>query len=249
MSLCGGHPADAITVLVRNACETNAARLAARLTAMAPPLGLPRGPGERPTVILFDSDQDDDLPAMLAEPVAAIIDVSCHAPMDGLKRLPSALLVRVSTALALTCDVAGPVSAALCRRLPQARPVETALRAAMQEAIGNAVMHGNLGMDSGLRSRCDGLAAFAHMMDTRAKDPDLARRAVTIAAKWNAHALVVTVEDCGIGFDHHAHAGHAPAPLTAHSGRGLAQIRAACGRVNLLSKGRRISMRFKLASA
>lgn len=245
MTGSGSHPAGAVSVVLRNVSKAAAAPFIARLTVAPPPLRLPQGAQGRPTVMLFDGDQDDDLPAMLAEPVAAVIDVACHNPLDGLNRLPSGLLVRVSTALALCRDVAGPISAALCQRLPQARPAANDLRAALQEAIGNAVMHGNLAMDSGLRSRRDGLAAFAHMMETRTKDPDLSRRAVTMAAKWNARALVVTVEDCGCGFDHRAHAAHAPA-LTAHSGRGLAQIRAVCGRMNLLSKGRRISMRFPL---
>ncbi|MBC7906652.1 MAG: ATP-binding protein [Rhodospirillaceae bacterium] len=239
----GGSPA--LNVVIRHGCETTAAKLAPRLAAMTLPLGLPRRDGNRPTVILFDSTKDDDLATMLAEPAAAIIDVDSHDPIAGLERLPSGLLVRVATTMALCTDIAGPLAAALCRRLPQARPLETALRAAMQEAIGNAVMHGNLGMDGGLRSRYDGLMAFARVMETRGKDPRFARRSITIAAKWNAHALVVTVEDCGAGFDHHAHAARTMT-ATAHSGRGLAQIRAACGRVNLLSRGRRISMRFRL---
>lgn len=241
----GVQLADAIDVVIRNGSESVTAKLAARLAAITLPLGLPRSGLCRPTVILFDAAMDDDLAGMLAEPTAAIIDVGCHDPIGGLDRLPSALLVRVSTAMALRRDIAGPLTAALCRRLPQARVAEAPLRAAMQEAIGNAVMHGNLGMDGGLRNCRDGLASFAHMMETKAKDPRLTNRSVTIAAKWNAHALVVTVEDCGAGFDHHSHAARQPG-ATAHGGRGLAQIRAACGRVNLLSKGRRISMRFRL---
>lgn len=240
-----------LNVAVRNACAIAAADLAARLARMPPTFGLPRqDPGHHstvilPTVILFDANRDDDLAAMLAEPAAAIIDVGCDDPIGGLARLPSALLVRVSTAMALRRDLAGPLATALCQRLPQARHIATALRTAMQEAIGNAVMHGNLGLPSSLRAKSHGLADFARLMESRATNPLYARRPVTIAAKWNARDLVVTVEDRGDGFDPAGHGGRLPA-ATAISGRGLAEIRFACRRVNILAQGRRISMRFRL---
>jgi hypothetical protein len=237
----GGGP---MHVVVRNACAAHAARIAADLHSAPPPLDRP---GRRSSVILFDAEHDDDLAAMLAEPVTAIIDLGCADPIGGLVRLPSSLLVRVSTAMALRCDIAGPLAAALCARLPQAHGAENTLRAALQEAIANAVIHGNLGMGGGLRGQRDGLETFARLMEARAKDPLLIRRSVTIAAKWNARALVLTVEDCGAGFEPAGRAGRLPA-ATAASGRGLAQIRAACGRVNVLAQGRRISMRFNWQS-
>lgn len=239
-----------LNVAVRNACATAAADLAAALARMPPTFGLPRqDPGHHstvilPTVILFDADRDDDLAAMLAEPAVAIIDVGCDDPIGGLARLPSALLVRVSTAMALRRDLAGPLATALCHRLPQARGIAAAVRTALQEAIGNAVMHGNLGLPSSLRAEPDGLADFARLMESRAANPLYARRPVTIAAKWNARGLVVTVEDRGEGY-RAGHGGRLPA-ATAISGRGLAEIRFACRRVNVLAQGRRISMRFSL---
>lgn len=242
----GSLRAGAVNVAVRNACHVAGASLAAGLAEMPLIMGLrSRAKGDRPTIILFDAARDDDLVSLLAEPAAAIIDMGCDDPIGGLVRLPAELLVRVSTAMALRRDIAGPMAAALCRRLPQAHGIESALRTALQEAIGNAVMHGNLGLDSHIRAKCDGLAIFAEMMENRAKDPVFARRPVTIAAKWNAQDLVVTVEDRGEGYDPAHHAGPLPA-ANAASGRGLAEIRAACRRVNLLAQGRRISMRFRL---
>lgn len=233
-----------MTVITRNICPDLAAQLAAGLAPL--PLGLAlRGQKQSPSVILFDAAQDDDLAPLLSQPVAAIIDVNCHDPLGGLPRLPSSLLVRLSTVMALHRDIAGPLTATLCQRIPQIRSSEAALRTALQEAIGNAVLHGNLGLDGRLRKSLDGLVVFARMMDARSKDPVFSHRPVTIAADWNARALMVTVEDRGAGFA--APRNGTPLPVaTATCGRGLAEIRAACARVNIIGKGRRISMRFNL---
>lgn len=198
-------------------------------------------------VVLFDGETIEDIDDLLCPPANWAIDTGCDQGDKGLHRRPARLLVQVSTSMAVRLDVVGMVVDALVRRLPRLDILGIDIRLALQEAVGNAVMHGNLCLDGRLREHRDGLAAFTEAMRQRLADPRYARRPVTIAADWNSHSLVIRVEDRGRGFTPPA----TSPPLTAAAccGRGIGQIRVLCQRVTFSNRGRRVAMRFQLPPA
>ena len=197
-----------------------------------------------PVLTLFSGTAQNDMLGLLSAPTAWAIDLDCVSPAKGLKRMPARLLLRMSTVAALHHDAVGVMVDALCARLPRLATIRDDIHLALQEAVGNAVMHGNLALDGRLRSTREGLLAFTQAMHRRTEDPRYGNKPVTIAADWNQHHLVIRVEDSGAGFT--------PPPETkevavgARSGRGLCHIRALCGRMSFTASGRRINMRFAL---
>ncbi|CUW40536.1 conserved protein of unknown function（containing HATPase_c_2 domain,104-235) [Magnetospirillum sp. XM-1] len=197
-------------------------------------------------LVLFEGAGAASVEDILCPPASWAIDLDCSSPDEGLRRLPARLLLRASTLAAVNHDLVGVLIAALVQRLPRAEALALDLRLALQEAVGNAVMHGNLCLDGRLRSSREGLSLFTQTMQRRLEDPRFAHRPVTIAADWNHTHLVIRVEDRGRGFQPPAVS--LPVMPKACSGRGIGQIRALCQRVSFTRNGRRISMRFCLPS-
>ncbi|WP_237051518.1 ATP-binding protein [Magnetospirillum sp. ME-1] len=195
-------------------------------------------------VVLFEGGGTADAEDILSPPASWAIDLDCSSPHEGLERLPARLLLRASTLATVSHDLVGVMVAALVQRLPRVEPLAMDLRLTLQEAVSNAVMHGNLCLDGRLRGSREGLSLFTQTMQQRLADPRYARRPVTIAADWNQSHLVIRVEDRGRGFQPPAIS--LPVAPQACSGRGIGQIRALCQRVSFSRHGRRISMRFSL---
>lgn len=203
-----------------------------------------RREAEADSLRLFHGASEDDAGPLLASPAAWAVDLDCEAPASGLSRGSARLLLRISTEAACRLDAVGAVVDALCRRLPRVGAMESDLRLTLQEAVANAILHGNLALDGRLRRTREGLEAFTAAMGQRLADPHYAGRPVTIAADWNAAFLVLTVSDRGRGFVPPAVS--VPVPPEAPCGRGILQIRGLCRRVSFGAGGRRIVMRFDL---
>ncbi|BAE51462.1 hypothetical protein amb2658 [Paramagnetospirillum magneticum AMB-1] len=195
-------------------------------------------------LVLFEGSSADDLDDILCPPAAWAIDLDSSSPDRGLDRLPARLLVRAATTTTVRHDVVSVVVAALRQRLPRAGMIEDDIRLTLQEAVSNAVMHGNLSLDGRLRGSREGLSKFTQTMQNRLADSRFGHRPVTIALDWNQTHLVIRVEDRGRGFQPPAIS--LPVEPKACSGRGIGQIRALCERVLFTDRGRRITMRFRL---
>jgi anti-sigma regulatory factor (Ser/Thr protein kinase) len=200
--------------------------------------------GHDHALVLFSGSGSDGIEDILSPPATWAIDLDCSKPDQGLERLPARLLVRTATTTTMSHDVVGVMLDALKRRLPRIVPIEIDIRLALQEALSNAVMHGNLCLNGRLRSTRDGLLSFTQSMQERLADRRYGRRPVTIAADWNQTHLVMRVEDQGRGFVPPVIS--QPVPPGACSGRGIGQIRTICQRVSFTNQGRRITMRFRL---
>lgn len=198
---------------------------------------------ERPgcfQVRLFDGARENDLAAALAPPVNACLDVDCHHNVSFV--LPTAdFVARLSTSTANRLDVAEGVVNALLGRFAGLAAKAADMRYALQEAVGNAVIHGNLGMDSGLRATMEGLREFALQLDQRMADPEHAYRPITISAKVSGDDVALAVEDRGVGFDPLA---VRPPESAAAGGLGLGIIRKCARKVSFGKGGRRITMVF-----
>lgn len=88
----------------------------------------------------------------------------------------------------------------------------------LAESVGNAVLHGNLGIKSDLREIADGGAAFGEAVALASIDEEKGRRQVEIRAEASMGGVAVSVQDEGDGFDPSGL--QAPKPNARH-GRGL----------------------------
>ena len=112
------------------------------------------------------------------------------------------------------------------------------------EALGNAVIHGNLAIPSHLRTTAKGFEHFRNILRERLADPALACRRVEICvAACGADYLTVSVSDQGQGFDL---AGQVARSVQsgAKCGRGLGLIRRLCSSMLGEDGGRTLVMTF-----
>ncbi|MEX2213306.1 MAG: response regulator [Phycisphaeraceae bacterium] len=121
---------------------------------------------------------------------------------------------------------------------------ETALMrigVALDEALSNAIIHGNLGVDSTLRSAdCE---AYARLIEERRADPAFAQRRVELTATLSSTEAVYVVHDQGEGFDPSAVPDPTdPGNIEKCSGRGLLLIRTFMDEVQHNERGNMITM-------
>lgn len=199
-------------------------------------------------VSMFDGAQVENLSLVLSRPGRVWVDTSCGDAAAFSLVGTDDLTLRLSTRSAICHEVSSVVVQAVIARLPQLIAQEQNMVCALQEAIGNAVMHGNLGLDSSLRATIEGLTQYSAHMAQRQSDPVLAALPITIRVKIRQDGIDLSVEDQGAGFD--------PAlkrSQTAHSfvagGLGIGIIEQSCARMSFSQGGRCVSMAFNKASA
>lgn len=112
------------------------------------------------------------------------------------------------------------------------------------EALGNAVIHGNLGIPSHLRTTAEGFEEFRAILRERLADPILACRRVEICVRpLGKDHLCISVSDQGHGFDLATQLARS-VQSSAKCGRGLGLIRRLCASVLGEDGGRTLSMTF-----
>jgi anti-sigma regulatory factor (Ser/Thr protein kinase) len=129
----------------------------------------------------------------------------------------------VATASAWSCDVVGPLCAALRRRYGDRD--WTAVDICLSEAIGNAVIHGNLGIESRLRETAASLEHYDDAIRRRLREPaHAAKRLEATIVPLSGGRIEISVSDRGNGFDLDRWL-HDAVSQGAKHGRGLALIR------------------------
>lgn len=194
---------------------------------------------------LFDSQTGPCLADLLADDsLHAVVDVLAQSART-LPLPPAKLVMRLATSTALAQDAATPFAQAVLSRMGTSDRLADRVAMALQEAIGNAVLHGNLELETARRGSLEGLAEFAEEMERRTADPFFARRSVTISALWQGMDILIWVDDCGKGFQ-------APPPrglsLSAAGGNGIAMIRSCAQTVAFRRGGRRVRMEFQVGN-
>ena len=118
---------------------------------------------------------------------------------------------------------------------------------ALQEALVNAIEHGNLDLSSALRE--DGGEAYTELGKQRRQEEPYASRTVEVLAKIDRSRITVAVRDEGAGFDPNGLPDPTdPANLQKVHGRGLMLIRTFMDEVSFNEKANEITM-VKRASA
>ena len=192
---------------------------------------------------LYDSQTGPCLAELLADDnLHAVIDILAQNART-LPLPPAKLVMRLATSTALAQDVATPFAEAVLERMGTSGKLADRMAMALQEAIGNAVLHGNLELETASRGSLEGLTEFAAEMERRTADPFFSSRSVTISARWQGSDALIWVDDCGKGFQ-------APPPrglsLSASGGNGIAMIRACAQSVTFRRGGRRVRMEFQI---
>lgn len=118
---------------------------------------------------------------------------------------------------------------------------QTRIGIAITEALANAIIHGNLEIESDMRD--SDLDRYYALIDTRrAKDPYKSRE-VHVIMRFSQSSAAFVIRDMGKGFDRAAVADPtAPENLTSVSGRGLLLMRAYCDTVSWNDSGNEVTM-------
>lgn len=153
------------------------------------------------------------------------------------------IAVAMTSANAYSHDIPAPFVAALARRFPGAACIP-AMELALYEAMANAIIHGNLGIDSSLRGSAEGLRDYRLTLARALSDPGRSARLVTVACRPHGHMLRLTVRDQGNGWDV-ARQLESPAAVAAKSGRGLDLIRQSAAAIQAKDDGRLLIMDFQ----
>jgi sigma-B regulation protein RsbU (phosphoserine phosphatase) len=157
---------------------------------------------------------------------------------------PSVLNWRITTRRALSHDVVPAFISVLRRRLREFSFDEEAVATVLQEALANAAIHGILGIAASARDGPGAADALWRKIEASLKDPSLAGRPLIVAAMPHGTRLLLTVRDCGAGFDPDRIT--EPGPGCPH-GRGLHLMRALASNVHHRFDGRQVCLTFNLA--
>ncbi len=225
------------------------------LAAQCAALGIDiRGPGSLPSApavpVLMGEGNTDSVSQGLALPYSGFLELGA----DGIQGISlrcfetvraGGLTLSLQTSTIYRLEALELMAQAIRGRFGFLSPDTIDLvEISLAEALSNAVIHGNLGIPSHLRTTAQGFAQFQRLMHERLNDPCRGSRRVEInVAARGQDSLCVAVSDQGHGFDlcekltHSAHA-------TAKNGRGLCLIRKAAHSLDGEDGGRTLVMTF-----
>ena len=114
---------------------------------------------------------------------------------------------------------------------------------AMHEALANAVIHGNLGIEGGNATTIDDFREQGLLISRRIGDPAFSQLAVTLMAVADHHGVEISIQDCGNGFSKDLNdddVGVAQISPLAKKGRGMGLMRSSSDGVRYEDNGRRV---------
>jgi len=212
-----------------------------------------------PSVVVAEGNDwpGDSRPLFTAEPTAENISIGLTQPYfgyveHGADPSPSCLMavssgglsMSVSTGTACSVEVVQPFAAAVAKSLGDIDP--SMIELCLAEAVGNAAIHGNLGIDGALRSTREGFEIFSRLMGERLADPKTSgKRIDIIMLPLPENCFRLSVSDRGHGFDFEAVQNIVAGPNAKH-GRGIALIRRIARQVFTEDAGRTLVMDFAI---
>ena len=186
----------------------------------------------------------------LSSPYCGFIEVGAEGIAGiGLRCLNTAraggLTLSLQTTTAYRLETLEYLSDAIRQHVPDmATDSAELMDISLAEAISNAVIHGNLGIPSHLRTTAEGFAQFQRLLHKRMADPVIAARRLEINFLTRGPEFVtISVTDQGAGFDLAKKLEHTAA-ATAKNGRGLSLIRKAAQSIHGEDGGRTLVMTF-----
>ncbi len=192
--------------------------------------------------VLLGHAWEDQVAGTWVPPYTAWIEVAALADRTILELIQRAsdtsLYISFTTIAVNRRDLASELLAVIDQRRRLTRGNRDNIELALHEALSNAVLHGNLQLESLSGLSVDALERFSDNLTRRITDPDFANRRIDVICDLNGDAVTIDVVDQGSGFL------PKPRPEPQASGRGFELIGASCQSFRLLEGGRRLSMRF-----
>jgi hypothetical protein len=202
-----------------------------------------------PCVTCWDGISEETLQMALAPPATQCVEADliddCGDDVVLSQPAPGRLSLIVTTRSAYRHSIVKAFVNAMENRASLSKDLRVRLYSAVQEALMNAVLHGNLRINSDLRGNLDGLLAAQDAIESKLNLPEIARSKIRVEAIWNASVLNVMIRDSGRGYDHE-NADECPASADRASGRGIAILQAFSDRVAVLNGGTTVNLEFQL---
>ncbi len=143
----------------------------------------------------------------------------------------------ISTATAFSCDLTRLLCQSMTSRLQLTQDQLIDMEIAIQEAIANGLVHGNLGIDSSRRASLETFDEHCRLTEERLADPNYGQRRLFIFVRWDDECVEFTIKDEGVGYD-------TCMTDVRYSGRGLKLITDLTESVSSTDNGRSITLRF-----
>jgi anti-sigma regulatory factor (Ser/Thr protein kinase) len=202
--------------------------------------------GLKPDIFLAAQISKANLAQLLSHTGKALIEYPCPSspalldpPHQG-----HALLLSLGTNTAFDLPLAEEFCAALWERLPifPAARHET-VEFALQEAVANALVHGNLGVPGHFKETKEGFEHYCATLSQRRNTPAYAERRLDISAHdLDGTSIRIVVADQGEGYELN---GQSAAQAHSKAGRGLTIIRELADETVIDDGGRRITLIFR----
>jgi len=204
-------------------------------------------PEPGPCVTSWDGASEQSLVAALAPPATQCVEAGLLDERDDIvvcsQPAPGHLSLIVSTRSAYRHSIAKAFIAAMQTRTSLSEDLRIRVHSAVQEALMNAVLHGNLRIDPNLRDSLEGLLAAQEAIEAKLNTPEVGRARILMEAIWNASTLQVVIRDSGDGYEG---AEDRRETEDAASGRGLAILQAFSDGVAILNGGTTVQLEFRL---
>lgn len=156
------------------------------------------------------------------------------------------LVLTVKTLSAYRIPIVKVFVEAMAGRTKLSQDLAERVHTAIQEALMNAVLHGNLKIDASLRSSLEDLIKMHEAIELRLAAPEISSTPIRVEARWNERMIHVLVRDSGDGYAPGYAPEQADQQLTAEasSGRGLAILDTMCDEFAVVEDGRAAKMSF-----
>jgi len=185
------------------------------------------GTGADPIVANWDGLSEESLILALEPPATECVETGLLGRWgrwrDGDGSAPG-LGLTITARSAYRFRVAAVYVDALSRRLRLSQDLCERVRTALQEAVVNAVVHGNLGLPAGRRDNLQEIAEWQHTVETLLALDRSGQSAIRIVARWTPAMLDIAIRDSGSGFESGVLSDHGPDSAFRGSGRGLSLI-------------------------
>ena len=225
--LCDGVPKD----LVAEFAATHG------MSVVDEPVG-----AQAPHILVLSDASESRLSSALHAGVRGcfeVVDGAHGMNAEALDRLHACrLFLSLSTATAYRTQLAPLVSGWIAQTANISADLTSNLELAIQEALANALIHGNLGLEKTLPDSFRDLDHYGEDVRHRLGDHEHGQLRIELASCWSDETIEISILDHGAGFDVDA------AHDSGVTGWGLTLIRQMALSVDVTDGGRKITMRF-----
>ena len=197
----------------------------------------------------WDGVSPSSLSLALSPPVTQCVETGLEAQLRAQRRrIVGQLSLLVTTKSAYRHSVVRPFIEAIAKRTVIDGDLHERIYTAIQEALMNAVLHGNLQIEMGARESLEGLTKVHASIERLLAQPEIALGMIRVDALWSAKMLYVIIRDSGHGYrkDKLPSSAEREAAGRLSSGRGLSILESICDRVTLIHGGSAIKLGFRL---